>query len=74
MTGFPTREEVEKMKKTYREGDRIKLIAMNDPFSKLMPGTLGTVDHVDDIGTVHVKWDTGEYLGVCYGEDSFALI
>ncbi len=30
---------------------------MDDPYSRLKPGDRGTVEFVDDIATVHVKWD-----------------
>ena len=30
----------------------------------------GTVIDVDDIGTIHILWDSGSTLGVVYGEDS----
>ena len=39
--------------------------------SKLRPGDRATVVHVDDIGTVHCKWDNGSGLGLAYGEDEF---
>lgn len=33
------------------------------------PGTFGTVDHVDDTGTVFVTWDNGSSIGAIYGVD-----
>ena len=42
---------------------------MNDTYSKLQYGDLGTVISVDDIGTIHVSWDKGGSLGVAFGED-----
>ena len=45
---------------------------MNDPYRPdLKAGALGTVLHVDDIGTIHVSWDCGSSLGVVLGEDPF---
>lgn len=35
-----------------------------DPYSRLRPGTEGTVSTVDDLGTVHVDWDDGGRLGM----------
>ena len=32
-------------------------------------GARGTVVSVDDIGTIHIRWDCGSSLGVSYGED-----
>ena len=43
---------------------------MNDPYRPLPPGLLGTVECVDDVGTIHVEWENGSHLGVAYGADS----
>lgn len=56
-------------------GDRVKLIHVNDPHTKLAPGTLGTVTSVDSLGTVHVKWDDGHHLGlVAEAGDAYRVI
>ena len=48
---------------------------MNNPYNtKLFPGARGTVKCVDDMGTIHVRWDCGSSLGVVYGEDSCRII
>ena len=67
--GFPSREIVERVRKTYPTGCRVELISMDDPYSSLAPGTKGTVRLVDDTGTVFVSWDNGSGLGVVYGVD-----
>lgn len=59
---------LEKLMKKYPEGTRVGLISMNDVQAP-PKGTLGTVFYVDDIGTIHVRWDNGSSLGVVYGED-----
>jgi hypothetical protein len=46
-------------------GKRVRLICCNDRYTKLLPGDEGTVRAVDDLGTVHVAWDTGSRLGLC---------
>ena len=69
MQNFPSKEIIERLRKMYPVGSRIELVSMNDPFTKLMPGEQGTVQFVDDIGTVFVNWDCGSGLGVAYGED-----
>lgn len=35
------------------------------------PGTLGTVDSIDDGGTIHVVWDNGSRLGLLPGQDEW---
>lgn len=69
MQNFPSKNTIEKLREMYPIGTRVELVSMNDPFTKLMPGEQGTVQFVDDIGTVFVNWDCGSGLGVAYGED-----
>ena len=69
-----THDELAGLRKRYSKGSRVKLICMNDPYRNLEAGTLGTVMHVDDIGTIHVAWDCGSTLGVVYGVDSCAVV
>lgn len=49
-------------------GRRVKLIRCNDVHTKIEPGTLGTVESVDDAGTVHVAWDDGQHLGLVWDD------
>lgn len=69
MQNFPSKNTIKKLREMYPIGTRVELVSMNDPFTKLMPGEQGTVQFVDDIGTVFVNWDCGSGLGVAYGED-----
>lgn len=56
-------------------GRRVRLIKCNDPYARLEPGVEGTVDFVDDIGTVHVRWDNGSTLGLVWDDgDRWAVI
>ena len=57
-----------------KPGDRIELIYTSDPFTSLSPGAQGTVLFVDDIGTIHVRWDNGSRLGLVPGEDQYRLL
>jgi hypothetical protein len=50
-------------------GDRVELVATSDPYTKLRPGTQGTVAFIDALGTLHVNWDDGSRLGLVPGED-----
>ena len=66
---------VEQLRKEYPTGVRVELVHMDDPYNtKLFPGSRGTVKCVDDMGTIHVRWDCGSSLGVVYGEDSCKII
>lgn len=59
---------------TARPGARVRLISMDDPYSRLTPGDEGTVRFIDDAGTVHVDWDNGSSLGLVSGVDSYHVI
>ena len=68
--GTISKEALQALRERYPAGTRVELVHMDDPFNtKLTPGCRGTVRSVDDIGTVHVRWDCGSGLGVVYGED-----
>lgn len=45
-------------------GKRVRLQYTNDPYTELRQGDEGVVDHIDDGGTVFVKWDCGSRLGL----------
>lgn len=66
-------DRVELLRHLYPKGCRVRCDYMED-FQAVPSGTLGTVDHVDDIGTIHVRWDTGSSLGLIYGEDEFTRV
>ncbi|MBQ7445885.1 MAG: DUF4314 domain-containing protein [Clostridia bacterium] len=59
---------IERIQRKYPEGCRVELVCMDDPQAPPV-GTKGTVIRVDDIGTIHVKWDNGSGLGVAFGVD-----
>ena len=68
------RKMVNFIKEQYPPGTRIRLNSMADPYAPVAPGTEGEVDFVDDIGTIHMKWDNGRALGIVPGEDSFSVL
>ena len=44
--GFPTKEQIERIRKQYPEGTKLELIAMDDPYTTLKAGDRGTVNFV----------------------------
>lgn len=74
MNGFMSREQVERIKASYPEGTRIAVDYMGDDPRPIAPGTTGTVQCVDDIGTIHCAFDNGRHLGLVPGEDGFHKI
>lgn len=73
MNRFPSKEIVERLRRTYPKGTVVELVHMNDHHAPLV-GTHGTVMSVDDIGTIHVRWQNGSVLGVAYGEDECKIV
>ncbi len=69
MNNFPSRELVDRLLKKYPKGCRVALVSMEDPYTELKPGNQGTVNFVDDTGTVFVNWDCGSILGAVFGVD-----
>lgn len=62
------------MSKNVLVGRRVRFLGTSDPYSDLPRGTLGTVELVDDIGTLHCRWDNGGSLGLIPGEDRYELL
>lgn len=68
------RKMVQYIKSVYKKGERVICYGMQDPYAPIQYGMMGTVTLVDDIGTIHVRWDNGRTLGIIYGVDNFAKI
>ena len=51
-------------KDAFKAGDRVELLRCTDLFTRLETGARGTVQFVDDFGTIHVAWDDGHRLGI----------
>lgn len=65
---YISKEVVEKVRKEYPKGCRIALVEMEDEQAPPI-GTKGTVEGVDDIGSILVRWDNGCGLHLVYGVD-----
>ena len=64
---FPTRDEVESLRKEYPVGTQLTIDHMADEHG-VLPGTYCRVTHVDDAGQIHV---TGTGLAIVPGVDKF---
>ena len=64
----PLAELVKILRTAYPKGSRVALVQMDDIQAPPL-GTKGTVQGVDDIGTITVHWDNGSHLGVVLGAD-----
>lgn len=73
MNGIPNSKIIERLKKDFPKGSRVALDRMDDCQAPPI-GTKGTVIGVDDVGSIMVAWDNGNYLNVVYGEDMCHIV
>ena len=66
--------EAKKWKEGYPPGTRVELISMEDPYDPVPVGTKGTVELVDDLGQIHLRWDNGRTLAIIPQRDRFRKI
>lgn len=53
----------------YQRGDRVALVATDDPDTRLHPGDQGTVTRWDPAqGQLHIRWDSGSSLTMLPGK------
>ena len=61
-------DSLDRLRWRFPKGSEAELVRMDDPQAPPV-GTRGKVMFVDDVGTIHVNWDTGSTLGAVYEED-----
>lgn len=66
--------EILRAKDKYKPGMKVRCIEYKDEYASIPEGTLGTVKHVDDFGTVHIAWENGSVLGVVIGMDEIEVV
>lgn len=70
---FPSKEQIELIRKEYPTGTKVKLLAMDDKQAPPV-GTIGEVIAVDDIGQLVMRWQNGSGLNLIPGVDSFRKV
>ena len=70
---IPSREIVNQLRDEYPARTRVELTGMDDVQAPPI-GTLGTVQGVDDIGSIMVRWDNGSSLNLIYNVDSYKRV
>lgn len=63
---------VEKLREMYPQGTKVKLVHMEGE-PNMPSGLIGTVQHVDDAGQIHVSWENGSSLALVE-EDEFVVV
>lgn len=64
-----SKEILDRLRREYPVGTRVKLVRMENDPHPVPAGTLGTVMGIDDAGSLLVKWDNGSGLNVLFGID-----
>lgn len=72
---YLSKEAIEGLRRLYPKGTRLRLDReIRDPYSPVPAGTQGTVFFVDDIGRIHMEWDTGSTLDIIPSLDAFTVL
>ena len=71
---FPSKSYLEQLRKKYPAGTKLQLISMRDEKYPILPGTIGVVTHIDDMGSIHMKWQNGSSLALIPEVDSFKVV
>ena len=64
---------IEHIKKLYKKGMKVRLISMKGE-PQMTPGLEGTIELIDDIGQLHIKWQNGSGLALNLECDKFEII
>ena len=70
---YPNKDYIEHLRRKYPPGTRLQLSCMEDDFP-VPPGSMGTVECIDDAGQIHMNWDCGRSLALIPGVDSFSRL
>lgn len=67
------KKKLQEIRDKYTPGTKIRLIEM-DGEPQMKAGLVGRVVEVDDIGQIHMHWETGSSLALNLEVDNFAII
>ena len=70
---YPNKDYIEHLRRKYPPGTRLQLSWMEDEVA-VPPGSMGTVEFIDDAGQIHMNWDCGRSLALIPGVDSFSRL
>ena len=70
---YPNKDYIEYLRRKYPPGTQLQLNCMEDEMA-VPPGSMGTVECIDDAGQIHMNWDCGRSLALIPGVDSFSRL
>ena len=70
---FPSESYLKQLRKKYPVGTKLQLISMRNEKYPILPGTVGEVTHIDDVGSIHMRWENGSSLAIIPEVDSFRV-
>lgn len=68
------KNNIEELKEKYPAGTRIKLLKDMDDSQPIKAGEMGTVDFIDSMGSLHMRWDNGRSLAIIPDVDKFEVL
>ena len=71
---FPSKSYLEQLRKKYPVGTKLQLLSMRNEKYPVLPGTVGEVTHIDDAGSIHMRWENGSSLALIPEIDSFQTV
>ena len=71
---YTRKSNLEQLRKKYPVGTKLQLISMRNETYPVLPGTVGEVTHIDDVGSIHMRWENGSSLALIPEIDSFQTV
>ena len=71
---FPNKAYLEQLRKKYPVGTKLQLLSMRNAKYPVLPGTVGEVTHIDDAGSIHMRWENGSSFALIPEIDSFQTV
>ena len=68
------KEWLDFLRDQYPKGSGIRLSQQRDALSPVEPGSRGRLEHIDDEGQFHVRWEDGKETVLAIGKDRFQVL